>query len=155
MKIYFLRHGAAADPGSGSDFDRPLTEEGRERIAREAKAMRDLNLDLDTIVTSPLVRAKETAAIVAKTLKLETPIEDSDLGPGFDLDGLERILNAHDNADAIMLVGHEPNMSSVIGRLVGGARIDLKKGGVACVDLPDPSSRAGILLFLAPPKMLS
>jgi phosphohistidine phosphatase SixA len=52
-----------------------------------------------------------------------------------------------------MLVGHEPNMSATIGHLVGGARLDLKKGGLACIDLPDPASRAGALLWLIPPKV--
>jgi len=157
LKTYFLRHGAAAEPGEwkkGSDFDRPLTDDGRERMAREAKAIRKLDLDLDAIITSPLARARETAEIVASALKITAIKEDARLGTGFDLGSLEEILQDHADAKAIMLVGHEPSMSSTIGRLIGGARVDLKKGGLACVDLPDASSRAGVLLWLATPKLL-
>ncbi len=156
MKIYFLRHGAAADPGEwkGNDYDRPLTDDGRERMAREAKAIRKLDLSLDAILTSPLARARETAEIVAAALKGATVKADERLGGDFDISGLEEILQDHADAKALMLVGHEPGMSGTIGRLVGEARIDLKKGGLACVELPDASTMTGELLSLIPPKVL-
>jgi len=156
VKVYFLRHGIAAEPGDwrGNDFDRPLTGDGRERMAREAKALRKLNLDLDAIVTSPLARARATAEIAAEALKITTIKEDARLGTGFDLGALEEILQDHADAKAIMLVGHEPSMSSVIGRLAGAARLDLKKGALACVEVPDISSMSGELLSLVPPKVL-
>lgn len=155
MKIYFLRHGVAVEPGDwkGNDFDRPLTGDGRERMAREAKALRKLEIDLNAILTSPLVRAKETAAIAAGGLKIAVK-EDERLGGDFDIESFEAILQDHADAKAIMLVGHEPSMSSVIGHLVGAARIDLKKGGLACVELRDASSMSGELLSLIPPKVL-
>lgn len=156
MKVYFLRHGLAGDPQQwqSDDFDRPLTDEGRERMAREAKAMAKLDLAPDAIITSPLVRAKQTAEIVADRLKMR-PVEDERLEPGFDTERLRQILQDHAKADAIMVVGHEPDFSGTIGRLVGGAKIDLKKGGLACVDLPDPSSLNGELVWLVPPKVLT
>lgn len=157
MRCYFLRHGAARDAATwqGDDFDRPLTAEGQERIAREAKALAKLQLDIDAIITSPLVRAKQTAALVAETLKLRKRlIEDDRLGVDFDLSRLASVLAEHANADAVMLVGHEPSMSQTIGQLVGGARIDFKKGGLACVELPDASSSQGQLAWLVPPKVL-
>lgn len=155
MKIYFLRHGVAVEPGEwkGNDYDRPLTSDGRERMAREAKAIRKLELDLDVILTSPLVRAKETAEIVARELKI-TSKEDERLGGDFDIATLEAILQGCADLKALMLVGHEPSMSSVIGRLVGVARVELKKGGLACVELPDASTLTGELLSLIPPKVL-
>src|SRR5579875_3316406 len=124
MKCYFLRHGIAAERGEweGSDFDRPLTDEGHARMAREAKAIAKFDLGIELILTSPLVRAKETAEIVAKALKLQ--------------ERLEGMLREHRGAKALLLVGHEPGMSRTIGELVGGAAIDLKKGGLARVDLP-------------------
>jgi phosphohistidine phosphatase len=156
MKVYFLRHGIAADREEwhGSDFDRPLTREGRDRMEREAKTICRLNLALDAIVTSPLVRAKETAEIAAAPLKLK-PVPDERLGPDFDVQRLGEILREHTGADALMLVGHEPNMSETIGEIVGGARVDLKKGGLACVELNDVNDVSGNLLWLIPPKILA
>jgi phosphohistidine phosphatase len=157
MKLYFLRHGIAADRAEqGSDFDRPLTDEGRKRMAREAKALAKLNLELDDIITSPLVRAKQTAEIVADRLKMpDKVIQDDRLSPDFDSQRLARVLQDHANADAIMLVGHEPDFSQMVEQLAGGAKVDLKKGGLACVDLPDPSSLNGQLVLLVPPKVLT
>jgi phosphohistidine phosphatase len=155
LKIYFLRHGVAVEPEDwkGNDYDRPLTGDGRERMAAEAKAIRKLDLKLDAILTSPLDRAKETAAIVGEALKI-APKEDERLGGDFDMSSLEAMLKGCADLKSLMLVGHEPSMSSVIGRLIGVARIDLKKGGLACVGLPDASTMTGELLSLIPPKVL-
>lgn len=156
MKVYFLRHGIAVEAGDwkGSDYDRPLTDEGRKKMANEAKALKQLDLGLDAILTSPLVRAKDTAAIVAESLKMQVK-EDERLGGDFDMTALEAILKDHADAKTLMLVGHEPSFSAVIGRVIGEARLDLKKGGLACVDLPDASTVTGELLWLVPPKLLS
>jgi phosphohistidine phosphatase len=155
VKIYFLRHGAAVEPEDwkGNDYDRPLTGDGRERMAAEAKAIRKLDLRLDAILTSPLVRAKETAEIVERELKMASR-EDERLGGDFDVASLEAILKDHVGLKVLMLVGHEPSMSSVIGRLIGVARMDLKKGGLACVELPDATTMTGELHSLIPPKVL-
>jgi phosphohistidine phosphatase len=155
VKIYFLRHGVAVEPEDwkGNDYDRPLTGDGRERMAQEAKAIRKLDLKLDAILTSPLVRAKETAAIVGDALKI-APKEDDRLGGDFDVASLEEILKDHAGLKVLMLVGHEPSMSSVIGRLIGVARMDLKKGGLACVGLPDATTMTGELHSLIPPRVL-
>ncbi|MGA8533773.1 MAG: phosphohistidine phosphatase SixA [Candidatus Tumulicola sp.] len=158
MKCYFLRHGLAGDPEQwpGDDFDRPLTPEGRARMEREAKTLAALSLDLDVILTSPLVRAKQTATIVAEKMKIAGRlVEDARLGIGFGSNALEAILHERAGSEAIMLVGHEPSMSRTIGAVVGGARIDFKKGGVACVRFDDPQSLAGDLLWLLPPKVLA
>jgi len=155
LKIYFLRHGVAVEPEDwkGNDYDRPLTDDGRERMRREAKAIRKLELKLDAILTSPLLRAKETADIVARELRMPSK-EDERLGGDFDVPSLEAILQGCADLKALMLVGHEPSMSSVIGRLIGVARIDLKKGGLACVELADASTMTGELHSLIPPKVL-
>jgi phosphohistidine phosphatase len=123
-------------------------------MAREAKAIRKLELGIDAIVTSPLARARATAEIVASALKITAIKEDGRLGNGFNLQSLEEILQDHAGAKAVMLVGHEPSLSSTIGQLVGGASIDLKKGGLACVEVHDASSGSGELLSLIPPKVL-
>lgn len=157
MRCYFLRHGIAVEPDawSGSDFDRPLTREGRERMEREAKGIAELSLDLDCIVTSPLLRAKQTAEIVADRLDMSGKlVEDTRLGGGFNLERLGALLSAHADAKAIMLVGHEPSMSITIGRAIGGASIELKKAALAGVELADSGEVTGVLFCLIPPKVL-
>jgi phosphohistidine phosphatase len=125
-------------------------------MAHEAKSMRRLSLELDAIVTSPLLRAKQTAEIVADALKMHHRlVADERLGLGFSIEGLAGMLQDHHDAEALMLVGHEPSMSATIGRLVGGARLDLKKGGLARIDLPNTSSLQGRLMWLVPPKILA
>ena len=157
MNCYFLRHGIAADPQSwhGSDDDRPLTPDGEKRMEREARAIADLDLDIDTIVTSPLLRARQTAEIVADRLSIgDGLVEDARVADGFDADSVAAILREHDRAASVMFVGHEPSMSATIGRLIGGASIELKKGGLAGVELDDPSA-GGTLIALIPPKILA
>lgn len=156
MRCYFLRHGIAAEPESwtGSDFDRPLTREGRERMEHEAKAIEDLSLDLDCIVASPLLRAKQTAELVATRLRSVKLVEDQRLANGFNLERLGEILRLHADAESIMLVGHEPTMSATIGRAIGKASVELKKAALAGIEFGDRSSPSGTLLCLIPPKVL-
>ena len=158
MRCYFLRHGIAVEPDEwrGSDFDRPLTREGRARMEREAKAIAQLSLGIDRILTSPLVRAKQTAAILAERLgSSESVVEDARLGGEFDRGRLGEILDEHADVETIVLVGHEPAMSATIGRVIGDASIELKKAALAGVDLSDRSEPAGTLLCLIPPKLLA
>lgn len=157
MRCYFLRHGIAADPASwhGSDADRPLTREGCERMEREARAIEELGIGLDCIVTSPLLRAKQTAEIVAARLALRAKVvEDLRLAEGFNVESLAAILSSHPDAESVMLVGHEPTMSATIGRAIGRASVELKKAALAGIELSDRGSPSGVLLCLIPPKVL-
>jgi phosphohistidine phosphatase len=158
MKCYLVRHGQAVDAGSwsGADADRPLTEKGRTRTERSAKALAALRLDLDAILTSPLVRAKQTAAIIAHGLDAENHVaEDVRLAGGFGPSALSEILAEHADHEAVMLVGHEPAMSATVAALVGGAMVDFKPGSVACIELARPTSAHGVLLWFAPAKVLA
>jgi phosphohistidine phosphatase len=158
MLCYFLRHGPAEDAQTwegGTDFERPLTRAGKKRIAREAKSMAQLQLSIDLVVTSPLIRARQTAEIVVKELDLRNAlVEDERIGLGFSPERLARVLEDHRNVDGIMLVGHEPSMSHTIGTLIGGAEIDFKKGALACVEIGEGLPLRGTLTFLATPKLL-
>lgn len=158
MRCYFLRHGIAVDPEDwgGDDSSRPLTGEGIQKMERAARTIAGLELQLDAIVTSPLVRARQTAEIVAKELNVrDRLVESASLGLDFDPEHLASVLKEHSGANAIMFVGHEPSMSHTIGHLIGDARVEMKKGSLACVDLLDASSLNGELLFLLPPKVLA
>jgi len=155
--LYFLRHGEAADAGTwrGDDFRRPLTDRGRERLALQAEAMKHLDLAVDEIVTSPLLRARQTAEIVADALQIaDRLVADERLGADFGFAQLARVLHDHAKARALMLVGHEPSLGAVIGRLIGGATVEVKKGSLARVDLSRTSELKGELIWLVPPRVL-
>lgn len=158
MRLYFLRHGIAmdADEWQGDDSSRPLTAGGRKSMEREAKAIAQLELELDLIVTSPHKRAKETAQIVAERLHLnDRVVEDDRLGANFDAARLSLLVRDHGDAQRVMLVGHEPDFSRTIEHLIGGGSVELKKGGLARVDIADPAVPSGDLVWLIPPKLLA
>lgn len=158
MILYFLRHGIAVEPGewTGSDDDRPLTKEGITKMKDEARAIADLCLRIDAVVSSPLQRACTTATLVARKLKFDKqPLLDDRLAAGFSLETLREIVAEHPKADGLLFVGHEPALSDVIGRLVGNAGIDMKKGALAAVAIDDASCSRGNLVALLPPRVLT
>src|SRR5262245_40574255 len=114
MKLYLLRHGIAAERGTGqhaSDADRPLTAKGRRKLRRAAAAIRAMELSFDAILSSPLVRARQTAELVAKALHCRHRLELTDLlAPGADAAGLVRRLKQL-KPQSVLLVGHEPDLS--------------------------------------------
>jgi phosphohistidine phosphatase len=158
MEIYFLRHGDAVKKsgGKGGDGERPLSTEGTALITREAGAIALLRLGLDLIMTSPLVRARQTAEIVARELRLPGALAiDERLAPGFGPNALLSILREHRANTALLLVGHEPDFSQTIAACIGGGRVECGKGGLARVDLDDPDSIRGTLAWLLPARVLA
>lgn len=151
-----LRHGQAALRGSyANDADRPLTDEGRQIIRREAAVMAALLPRLDALLTSPYVRAAQTAEIVATALGMSARLTvDDRLAPGFSLSGLMTIAAEYDAGSAIMLVGHEPDISSTLAGASGGGRLVVKKGGLARLDLSEGPDPRGELVWLVPPAVL-
>lgn len=156
MQIFFMRHGAAdRSRWSGADYERPLTPEGRADVEKSARRLREIGLCPDRILTSPLVRARQTAEILAKVLEIEDCLGvDERLDPAFDPARLRSILSDYESAEGIVLVGHEPSFSEVIGALIGGGTVVCKKGSVARVDLAGPGSAHGELVWLLQPKTL-
>ena len=151
MKIYFLRHGKADWPAwDKPDDERPLTKEGRKEMERVAALLRDMKVRPSVILSSPLPRAWQTAEIAAKSLETDLR-EEPALKPGFSSAKLGTLIKRA-KAEDVMIVGHEPDFSAVIRALTGG-EIDLKKGGIARVDLEDASAGSGRLVWLIPPKM--
>jgi phosphohistidine phosphatase len=123
--IWFLRHGDAED--GADDFARELTEKGERQSRNAGRALAVLGVQLDVCLTSPLVRAVQTAELACEALGLE-PEEANELSGGdFDPHGLTA------GRGDVLLVGHEPDFSRAVGDLTG-ARIEMKKGGLACVD---------------------
>lgn len=157
MKLYFVRHGLAGHSSQwqGDDANRPLTKKGKKRMEEEAVTLDKLGLKSDLILTSPLLRACQTAEIVAGQLKKAKVVEDERLAPGFNIDKLGEILREHSQAKALMLVGHEPDFGQTITSLIGGGEILPKKGSLVYVDVPDPAVLKGELVWLIPPKLLA
>jgi phosphohistidine phosphatase len=158
MMLYFLRHGPALDRDewNAADRERPLTPSGTERVERLAGFMAGLDLAIEEVITSPYIRARQTAAIVAQSLGLSDCLtEDSRLEPGFDLDAMNSLLTERAGLDSILLVGHEPDLSALLGTLIGGGRIGMKKGALACVKGVGPLDLRGELAWLLPPSIMS
>jgi phosphohistidine phosphatase len=134
MELYILRHGIAVErgtPGYKKDSDRPLTPDGEDKMRQIADAMRGMDLKFDLILSSPFARAEQTAKIVAGELDEEVTFSKY-LEPGGN--ALELISEINDEkAHRVLLVGHEPDLSSLISVLTTGgtdATIELKKGGL-------------------------
>ena len=149
MQLYFLRHGEADWPGwTKPDDERPLTDFGKKEVRQVATFLNRLKVKPDLIVTSPLPRALQTAEVAAEQLKTKLR-QDEALEPGFGISELRTVLKRH-RSKVLMLVGHEPDFSSVISALTGGF-IKMSKAGVALIDI-DPETEKGRLLWLFPPK---
>jgi len=166
MQLYFLRHGPAGDSESwqGTDDARPLTPQGRELMHSVAEGLHALELGVDALVTSPLQRASETAAIVADALQL-TPTKASELAKDCDLDQLALVLRRlpEREAQAVIITGHEPDLSRMVAHCIGdrSAHIHLKKGACCRVDVPGPVtdgkslSGKGTLEWLLTPALIT
>ncbi len=163
MKIYLVRHSNAVEPGApGYEEDslRPLTEKGRDKMKEIAYALKALELKPDLIVSSPYLRARETAEILAKVLKYrKEPTLSDTLVPAGSADGIIGEINEKYSVDELVLVGHEPCLSVLIGTLVSGnpdIALDLKKGGVCCLSADNlRTERKAVLEWLLTPKILS
>jgi len=142
MEIYFLRHGIAVDrgtPGYPDDSQRPLTPEGRKKVKRGTKGMKALGLSFDWIFSSPYLRARATAEIVAQAFQMEHRLKFSE---HLAVDGnpkllCEEIARLRKPPGRLLLVGHEPDMSEWVGLLIGGQKkmnITLRKGGLCRLD---------------------
>ena len=150
-----MRHGDAGDKHAweGSDAERPLSELGIARTEAAARHFAQTGFRPTKILTSPLTRALQTAEIVAAALEASTLIEiDERLSPGFDISAFRRILKAHSDQDRLLLVGHDPSLSTVIEETMGGGSILLKKGGIARLDLEDARVPSGRLVWLSSPS---
>ena len=164
MKLFLLRHGIAVEPGTPGftrDSERPLTPEGRRKTRSIARALAGLEVTPDVILTSPCVRAHQTAEIVATRLRLKKSLQICEhLACGGDAKRLIAEINRrHGKAASVMLVGHEPDLSQLASLLISGqsngAQIELKKGGLVVLELDDlRASRCAVLQWLAPPKLL-
>ena len=163
VNLCILRHGIAVErgtPGCKTDADRPLTPKGRRQLGQIAAAMKRLGLNFDLILSSPFRRARQTAEIVAKSLKLKKCLAFSDeLTPDGDPKKLIRQLNELEpHPEDVLLVGNEPYLSRLVALLISGGEMvgmELKKGGLCKMetDLLRYGQCATLTWLLAPKQM--
>lgn len=150
MIVYFVRHGEATDHAA-DDFTRELTPRGRTRTENLAIVLKRLEVHLTHLWTSPRIRALQTAQIIEKGLGITAEIRDS-LDLGFGMEALVELLQPLNDDAEVMLVGHNPSMSDVVSALTG-TMVEIKKGGLACVEIDLPIAMKGALTWFIPPKM--
>jgi phosphohistidine phosphatase len=137
--LWLLRHGDAAE--GSPDTERPLTDKGREQARAVGAALKALGVQLDACLTSPKLRAAETARLVCEPLGVEPQLEPKLAGGPFDAEALAAGLG-----EEVLLVGHDPDFSMAVHSLTG-AQVRLKKGGLAGIE-------KGELMTLLRPKEL-
>jgi phosphohistidine phosphatase SixA len=158
--LYLLRHAHAGNPDgwSGDDDLRPLSEKGRRQASRLGEVLARWCEAPDLLITSPRVRARETAVLVAGGLHVEV-VEDPRLARSFDAAQAAEIaaeIAAAHGAARPCLVGHDPDLSSVLGELIGLAEVPMRKGALARVDFDDGIHAAsGTIRLLLPPEPLT
>ena len=161
MNLYILRHGLAVErgtPGYKKDSDRPLTAKGKRRMWQIAEAMEAMELNFDMILSSPFLRARQTAEIVAETFELRKKLA---LTEALTPDGNPKLLVEQLNklkAKDILLVGHEPYLSQLIGLLVSGntnIALDFKKSGLGKLEAETlRCGRCAMLAWLLTPRQM-
>ncbi len=158
MKLFLVRHGIAVDSLDGeikTDAQRPLTLPGRNEAELVARGLKRAGNKPDLLVTSPLVRARQTAAIFADVYKLEGKEEICEaLAPGGQVSDLYEFLKGI-KAESIALFGHEPDMGELAQTLLGAEfNIPFKKAAVCRIDVWEmPPSSPGVLKWFMPPKL--
>jgi phosphohistidine phosphatase len=158
-EIYLIRHATAEERGEAwpDDAKRPLTANGAARMKKTARGLARLQVTIDIVLTSPLVRTRQTAEILAGALDPHPAIVNIDaLAPGGGYASLVAELEKHVRKARMALVGHEPGIGELAARLIGSRHpIEFKKGAVCRVDLDEiPPSGPGNLRWLVTPRIL-
>jgi phosphohistidine phosphatase len=159
VELYLIRHGVAAERGDEypDDSKRPLTSAGITRLRKEARALDALGIGFDHIITSPLVRTKQTADVFAETLESKPSVSTSDaLAPAGTPAAVIQEVGKHSKKGRVALVGHEPNIGELAGRLIGSrTALEFKKGAICRIDFEAfPPKGAGQLRWFLTPRML-
>ena len=157
MRLLLIRHAIAVPRGTDiADDERPLTKRGFRRFRAAARGLARAVKRPDALLTSPLVRAHQTAVIVAEAWGRTRPVEVPALAGGT-FEELAEVLGQYPLDATVVLVGHEPDLSSHLARLLGTpheARLTFRKGGAALVDVPGTLTDGGALIWYLSPRLL-
>jgi phosphohistidine phosphatase len=156
MLLHLLRHAHAGDPEGwqGPDAARPLSDKGRAQAERLGSFLADIAFRTDAIITSPKVRAAQTAEIVAGHLGVAVT-EDERLAGALDLERIEAVLADARDPERPVLVGHDPDFSELLGLLCDAANAPMRKGAFARIEVDRPlGPGGGTLRWLIPPDAL-
>jgi phosphohistidine phosphatase len=156
MNLYIIRHADAGDAANwtGDDSLRPLTEHGRHQAKALGEALRKQGVALDAVLSSPYVRARETAELLVEGLGVPLEVRFSELLAAGALKRNQLALElAATNASSVAITGHDPDMPAFLGWLLGAdpKHFFLKKGGAACVQCRTPSKGEAVLGWLVGP----
>jgi phosphohistidine phosphatase len=158
VKVLLVRHAPALAPGTPGllDAERPLTPSGRAKFGVAARGLARIVGRIDVLMTSPLTRAQDTAEIVARAFRHGEPVIEPALA-GDRVDAIVAALAGRRREATVALVGHEPMLGTLLGRMVGSPDAEpfaFKKGGAALVDLVDGHGGIGRLVWFLPPRVL-
>jgi len=159
LELYLVRHGIAADRGEEypDDSKRPLTNDGIAKLRKEARALQSLGVEFEQILTSPLVRARQTADVLAEASKSKPSVTQVDaLAPASSTSAAIQEIARLAKKASVAVVGHEPNMGELAAKLIGSRTpLEFKKGGIARIDFEVlPPKGAGHLRWFITPRML-
>ena len=156
IELYFLRHAHAGDPEAwtGDDAARPLSDKGEKQAERLGAFLAGVGFKPDAIISSPKLRAAQTAEIVAKHLGIPISFDDR-LAGAFEVETLETLLRDAGDPVRPVVVGHDPDFSDVLAELSGASQLPMPKGALARVDIERPlRAGGGTLHWLVPPDLL-
>jgi phosphohistidine phosphatase len=154
MDLILLRHGKAEASSPQGDAARALVDKGREQARRAGRLLKAAGLAPDIVLTSPLLRAVQTAEEFCQAAGIPGPVVQGWLAGGCEAETALVELTAFQDFKRLAIVGHQPDLSRLIQSCLGahGSAIDIKKGALACLRISLPS-RCGTLVYLIPPKL--
>jgi phosphohistidine phosphatase len=158
MRVLVIRHGQAVPQGAGSftDAERPLTPDGERSVRASAAALGRVAPKPDILLTSPLVRARQTAALIAGAWPGVEPVSEAALASG-SVAAILKVLERHPRGAFLALVGHEPTVSALLCELLGiisSEAISFDPGAAALLELASLERHSGRLLWFLPPMLV-
>jgi phosphohistidine phosphatase len=158
VRLLIIRHAIAVDPETAGvdDAERPLTEEGARKWRAAAQGLAAILDPPGALLTSPFLRARQTAEIAGQAWGGLDPRKTDALAGG-SFDELAAVVDGYRDRELVAMVGHEPWLSSLLAHLLGtrhGERLAFKKGGAALLEVPAGLAAGGRLLWLLPPRLL-